>query len=531
MLSHTPKSAVWKKLADARLFAALCAIHFRVSFMAGSSVKLTERQKKAHMKALPSPWYEPLAIICTAALQGPMRPTKTERTMIEEIKEQWSAVMQRIWSEPGKSLDNDPSAVFERAIVAQIVMKLSTLNPSFLQVIFKPEDLTLAVCFRFWAHAIVQEDLVLNNTLFLTLLKPELASPWKRYLATHPPPASQVILSRMLLGASEEVGAQEQRTPSQTAEIVVDAFANHLAIDRMPLAIVGQEVELFMAIWTLAETEFPEFPRAVCKADRFWAAIPPIVRRSLLSRQHEDRAVGVNALRLYLQTMYYTNEAEAELADAIIYGWVTGGLFDMLDEMMEAILVQVEGPMAIALIMTTITSAYPKLSAKTRTALRAQLPRTGAVWRIVKFGLLRGVNSNERQCLRDYASFSSGRAIQNPYNPLWHQGAWETLASLGWKVRGSRFCSRRGCKRAATGPMCATGRCKRTRYCSHWCLQRDKEHIEMCSKNWFMIIEHSTRGEDVDTVDVAALGTSMSWFSWLLLTVLSFIARLMGFGI
>ena len=150
----------------------------------------------------------------------------------------------------------------------------------------------------------------------------------------------------MLLGASEEVGAQEQRTPSQIAEIVVDAFANHLAIARMPLAIVGQEVELFMAIWTLAETEFPEFPRAVCKADRFWAAIPPIVRRSLLSRQHEDRAVGVNALRLYLQTMYYTNEAEAELADAIIYGWVTGGLFDMLDEMMEAILVQVEGPSA-----------------------------------------------------------------------------------------------------------------------------------------------------------------------------------------
>ncbi|KAI0332505.1 hypothetical protein GY45DRAFT_1321028 [Cubamyces sp. BRFM 1775] len=533
-MSHTPKSATWKKLVDAGLFAALCkcTTKLRVAFKAGSSVpELTEEQKKAHMKELPSPWYEPLAIICTAALKAPTRPTTTARTMIEEIKQHWSAVVQRIWTEPGKSLDEDASVAFERAIVAQIVLRLSTLNPSFLQVIFEPEDLPFSVCFRYWVHAIAQEDLILNNTLFLTLLQPQLTSPWKPYLATHPPPASQAILSRMLLGASEEARAQEKRTPARTAEAVVAAFANHLAIKGLSLVAVGQEVELFKTVWTLAETEFPQFPRAVCKADRFWAAIPPIVRRSIRARQREDRAVGMNALKLYAQTMYYTNEADAELADAMIYGWVAGGLFDVLDETIDAIMEHVEGPMAVTLIMTTITGVFSKLSTKTRAALRAQLPRTGTVWKIVKFGLRRGDNSSEEQYSRDWADFSDPRrAMMNPYNPLWRQGAWEMLASLGWKVRGSSYCSLRGCENAAKGPMCATGRCTRTRYCSSACRKRDREHVEMCSKNWFMIIEKSTRNVDVDVMAIAAhaLATLKRWLRWLLWAAVTLLALFIG---
>ncbi|KAH9894345.1 hypothetical protein C8Q73DRAFT_695316 [Cubamyces lactineus] len=514
-LSDTPKSATWKSLVDAGLFVALCkcATTFRVAYMDGSAAQnITEEQKKAHSKELPSPWYEPLAIICTAALNCTIPPTKMEEKMIEDIKQNWSTVVQRIWSEPCNSLDKDSDASFERAIVAQIVLRLSTVDPSFLEVIFKPEDLTFAVCFRNWVHATAQEDIVLNNSMFLSLLRPKLTSPWKRYLATHPPPASKTILSRMMLGASKDSAAQKKRTPAQAADIVVTAFANHFSNTRLPLTAVRQEVELFDTFWEIAEKELPQFPRAVCKADRFWAALPPIVRRSIRAQKSEDRAIIIRVLKLYTAPMYYTNRAHAEFVDALIYGWVAGGLFDALDEAMDWIIEDVEGQMAVTLIMTTIDGTFPKLSTKTRAALRAQLPRTGAVWKIFKAGLAHGDNSSEGQYMRNHANFLSGDAL-NPQNPLWRQSASEMLALLGSKARGTSYCSRRGCEKPAEGPRCATGACKQTRYCSQACMKRDTEHLQMCERGWFSIVEQNmmiTPSLEAKMTQVAAGGAQSS---------------------
>lgn len=50
----------------------------------------------SHTWQLASPWYEPLAIICTAAVGCAMPPTDTEKQMFKEVKQDWTAIVQRV---------------------------------------------------------------------------------------------------------------------------------------------------------------------------------------------------------------------------------------------------------------------------------------------------------------------------------------------------------------------------------------------------------------------------------------------------
>ncbi|KAI9067646.1 hypothetical protein FKP32DRAFT_1563335 [Trametes sanguinea] len=469
--SLRPQSAVWKGLVDAGVFAALCkcATTFRPAYMAGSNAPVpTEEEKAAHNKEMASPWYMPLAIICTAAVNCAAPPTHSEHRMIEDLKQNWSPIVQRIWSEPANSLEPDDDAAIERAVVGQIVVRLSSLDPTFLETVLKPTDLTLAVCFRNWTHATKRDDTVINNTVILTLLQPDLPSPWERYLAEHPPPSPSHLLPRVILGASKKAGAQKKRTPAQVADSIASSSAKHLASPRMPLSGALQEITLLREFWSIARREFVPFARAVAKCGQLWTALAQIVRRAARATDSYDRKAVTRALMFYTDMSFYVSGDGTDFADDMIFNWVSGGLFDALDESVECILHHEDGPKLLTLIATTIDGTFSALSERTRAVLRSQLPRTGMLWKIFKASLASGDNNSAEQYAESHAALGRG-AVPDGRNPVWRQGAWEMFGVIAAKARGADRCARRACDKKAEGVHCATKACKRTRYCSQAC--------------------------------------------------------------
>lgn len=122
-------------------------------------------------------------------------------------------------------------------------------------------------------------------------------------------------------------------------------------------------------------------------------------------------------------------------------------------------------------MLNTIDMAIPYLSTETRAELRAQLPRTGMVWKILKAGIASGENEDVAQYKRNIAGFFLAKGLPDPRNPVWRQGAWEMLAALGHKMRSPEDCARRGCGKAAGGLWCSAGACTGTRYCSRACMK------------------------------------------------------------
>ncbi len=127
--------------------------------------------------------------------------------------------------------------------------------------------------------------------------------------------------------------------------------------------------------------------------------------------------------------------------------------------------------MALTLIFNTINICIPYLSTETRAELRAQLPRTGMVRKILQAGIASGENEDMARYKSNFSGFFMPKGVPDPRNPMWRQGAWEMLATLGHKMRPSEDCARRGCDKPAGGLWCSAGACTGTRYCSRACMK------------------------------------------------------------
>lgn len=125
-------------------------------------------------------------------------------------------------------------------------------------------------------------------------------------------------------------------------------------------------------------------------------------------------------------------------------------------------------------IIAAIDRFFPQLSAKTRTALRSQLPRP----RVIKKLLVPSAYStdHQRQQLdRDYEDFVRNGMGAGPHNSMWVQGAWQMLVQIGHRIEEPGQCARRGCDKKCNEDgrrehICDL--CKTAKYCSLSCLEK-----------------------------------------------------------
>lgn len=135
-----------------------------------------------------APYHVPLEILCNASVSCAIPPTATEKNMANELRPLWSPIMQRVWSEPWNTLEPKPrhARLMERVVIPQLFVRLTLVDPSFLDIIFKPSDLTLAVLLRYWMYSVERVD----NRLTLGVLAPLLRKNTTQVLEAIPRQAS-----------------------------------------------------------------------------------------------------------------------------------------------------------------------------------------------------------------------------------------------------------------------------------------------------------------------------------------------------
>ncbi|KAI0370195.1 hypothetical protein BV20DRAFT_1019186 [Pilatotrama ljubarskyi] len=499
-VSRSSQGDVWRRLVQAGVVSALCqcivkfgqvAIQHDPAATPPSEEMIGQMHREVH-----SAWYGPLAIICCALVNCTLPPTPTEKRMVEDLRLHWRAVTDRIWNDPANSLTENGWAVLERAALAQIVMRVTCIDPSFLDIVVDPPDVTLAICMRNWIHATAREDCVINTSLLLPLLDPDhhLPSFWRTHFDAHPLPPTHTLLFAIF--ARSKDASAEGNSPEQISEAVVNAAARHLSMPTDAFGLPETFLELDF-LRTLMENgtkgPCPALPRAAYKSAPLWSGTTHAIRRAARekARRRQDNNVFILSLNILSATLQPIQEGDAEYADAMIHGWATAGLLDALDELLGVLIAEPSGPLNLTMIFYTIKACIPKLSPVTLAALRSQFPRPGMMFR-----LLISSTMTPEEDERHYAEFTSRQGFPRADNPMWKQGAWQTLDEVAVTVALPGECARRGCSRRAGGPMCGTKRCKGTRYCSKKCLQKDSEHREICSKGWLELVVERHRSEE-----------------------------------
>ncbi|EIW61881.1 uncharacterized protein TRAVEDRAFT_63442, partial [Trametes versicolor FP-101664 SS1] len=491
-VSKNAKGDVWKRLVNAGLIAALCdnAVKMgQVGIMHDPSAPRPSKEELQRLqKQLPSPWYYPLAVICSGLVNCVTPPGATELRVVEDLKKHWHSVTECLWSDPSNSLE--ARATFERSVAAQIVVRvLTAVDPSFIEVLMDKKDRTFAVCMRNWLYSEGHMDCYLNASVLLPFLEQgsRLYTPpfWLPYLAEHPMPSAEVLLPRILEGASRHPEASaKKRNTEQTAAAVVAASAKHLALPETELTMLdlSLEIDLVRALVDHAKTAFPALPRAAYKSEPLWEGVVRGMRRAALAKKRKEKDYDVIMLVLSwcAKASKRVQEEGSKTVDKLIYAWTTAGLLDALEESLEFYVDQTSGGLGLVMILHELIESIPKLSAKTTTALRAQFPRPRLVAQLKK-----AVGNAEGDPMliyqREIMKIDAGE--QSPAAPsgLWKHGALEMVESLTALLGGSGQCARRGCAKPATGPPCHVERCEGTRYCSTICMEGDwGQHWEVC---------------------------------------------------
>ncbi|KAI9067645.1 hypothetical protein FKP32DRAFT_1563333 [Trametes sanguinea] len=484
----------WRGLVDAGIITSLCkwVINSQQCLMKAYMVvndrglaELDENSMERAKDNAPAPYTPALEVLCNAAMSCAVPPTATEHKMIEELKQHWHTMVQRIWSDPSWSLEpgTDMSRIMERAVLAQLVHRLIFIDPTFLDVILKPSDLTLAIAFRNWLYSTGDYDTMVNCTLICPLLEGKMPDHWKRHFEDHPPPELHALLPRILLGASRGTG-KKKRTPNQIAESIVSAFVNQFG--RLAGRNLKEDLIFFSTLLDVGKDN-AALCRAVCQSEGLWTALfMVIIRDGLVSRSpprgYEPDAITLEALSLYVKVGRMP--AAQEHMDALVYNWLVGKILDALEVAIMPIVRYVRGHMLITSIFSIMDENLPKLSAKTRKKLRAELPQIGLMVPLLQVSLrnrkepgsvLAQVLGTDED-LKDAADVD----VSDPAHPIWRQSAWQLLWRLTTTLRplpGS--CSSRGCENPAYDrEVCP--QCGITTYCGEECAKRDNGHKFLC---------------------------------------------------
>ncbi|KAI0650099.1 hypothetical protein C8Q79DRAFT_942261 [Trametes meyenii] len=485
-LSRKSTSRTWKNLVDAGIITSLCKFainqqHYVTFVMPDMThdgkAELSQEAMERMRDNAPSPYIVALEVLCNAVCSCAIPPTSTERKTIDELKKHWSTIMQRVWSEPRETLEpgEGKGRVMERLVVGQIVHRVVRVDPTFLDVVLKPSDLTLAVSFRFWLYSTDEPDARSNSSLISPFLPESMVQDhWAGHFASSPPPDIHTLLPRILLGASRGV-EKKKRTPTQQADFIVSTFASHW--QRFPPRYILEEFELFASLLKATSTEWPPFARAVHRSEPLWSSMAGIMKRygavdrNASLRGFLPEGAAVAALRMYFNVL---NGPEGdEHVDTLTYSWLAGGLFDGLEGALGTIVRSARGPILLSSLFSALCNHLPKLSAKTMRKLRLELPRPRIMLPLIYLAndgnqdpaaLLKLVTDGNRVLQSPYS-------VRDPRHPIWSITAWQMLLKLTNTARPWReVCARRGCENTADGAVCPE--CDIAPYCGQECLNK-----------------------------------------------------------
>ncbi len=201
----------------------------------------------------------------------------------------------------------------------------------------KHGDLTFTVCFRNWLHSTTTSDSQLNARLLMPALEPSVAPQhWKRYTDSHPPPATEEVHARIILGASKESGPTgRKRRPRQMAEAILAATLKHLHFPETSVDLQGLELQILDALYLQSKTTFAALPPVLYQSTELWAEVVRILRCAAGADTEEAKQTYCDVLKLF--TIGLT-ERKPEYLDTLVACWVTGGLFDALEESIDLLL-------------------------------------------------------------------------------------------------------------------------------------------------------------------------------------------------
>lgn len=193
-------------------------------------------------------------------------------------------------------------------------------------------------------HATAREDNLINAGFLLGLLDERHAPRyWKSYIDANPLPPMKQLLPRILLGASKTPGpAQRKRTPQQAAEAIVTATVTHLTSPGASLPDYELELGFLRSLFVPAKVEYPALPRAVFKSPELWAATTTVLRRAAGAGTKEAEETYLDALETFSRCLWTVGKEGNEFADAMVAGWITGGLFEALEDTVD-FLVKIRG--------------------------------------------------------------------------------------------------------------------------------------------------------------------------------------------
>ncbi|KAI1788977.1 hypothetical protein LXA43DRAFT_598593 [Ganoderma leucocontextum] len=480
-LAKDAKSQTWKGLVNAGVTAALCkcALNFQAAVMHKHTTQPNQKEAEKVAKDMYSPYFIPFEIMSNAMATCAIPPTATEKKFAEDIKKHWSSVMQRVWSEPARSLEVEPKAarLMERIVVPQVASRVVLIDPSFLDTIFKPADLTLPVVFRLWMHSSGLQDTRIALNLLLPVVDPS-GPPeyWQTHLDKNPAPPIKELLPRLFLGASKTAGSSKKRTPGQTADAAVSASARHF--EELNVEDLSWEYNFFHALFTHSKEENRVFNRAVYKSAKFWAANTSVLRRAAKHTGPNRDGIYMAALMTFTAMIDVVDDDGREFMDALIYNWLSAGLFDALEETIKTCLSAPRGPMVLAGVITAFDRYMPQCSAKTRKLLRSELPRPALVKRLFVLSSFASVGQENADNDR---TASARKAIA-----MGMQHGWQTLAVLALRVTEPGDCTRRTCEKKRSADADEKGlfvceKCKLVKYCSDDCLTGDvSQHSHVC---------------------------------------------------
>ena len=185
-------------------------------------------------------------------------------------------------------------------------------------------------------YSTTAQDVHMNLSFILPLINAPQAvpTPWRDQLAQYPRPPIEVLFPRMLLGSGKVAGSdKKKRTPGQAADAIVSAIAAHQ--ECLALKDIVYEYSLFHALFNYSKTENRAFTRALFKSEKFWAANIQVMRRALEERSMTGMTCHLGALVIFTMVLPVVAGDEREFNDALIYNWISCGLFDVLEESMD----------------------------------------------------------------------------------------------------------------------------------------------------------------------------------------------------
>lgn len=213
----------------------------------------------------------------------------------------------------------------------------------------------MSVLVLHWMYSTQISDQKIPVSALLEILEPRHPI-IKAYAEAHPIPRRTSLAPRIFLGAASSLSAP----PIQKSEAVVSAFTTHFG--RLNGNDAMLELELLFVIYALSEKSEPTFCTALCKAASFWRNLFRLLRRSIKNDSPDSRGqlngpvVVSNMLGLVAMIIEDIQANRPKSRDILVNNWIEGGLFDVLDEGIQGILLITDGKIFCAYTCHTVFS-------------------------------------------------------------------------------------------------------------------------------------------------------------------------------